>query len=180
MRAWLVVLLLTVGCGSAEAPSPVADPSQAALGEPAPAAVPATDRCPVCAMDPSKHPENAATIELDDGRTYHFCGTGCLLRTWLHPEVYLEVDRAHLKRAVVHEYFEGGELDAAAAVWVGGSDVVGPMGPALVPLASEEDAAVFRERHGGTHTFRLADLDDALWLEIKGKPAAPGIEAPTP
>jgi nitrous oxide reductase accessory protein NosL len=171
MRALVIAVILVLGCGRDEAPAPVEDEA-----EPVAEAVPDEHRCPVCAMDPSEHPKNAATIELTDGRVFHFCGTGCMLRTWLHPEVFLGVERDLLKKAVVQEYFEGRPLDAAAAVWVAGSDVVGPMGPALVPLASEEDAAVFRERHGGTHTFHTADLDDALWLEIKGKPAAP----PTP
>jgi len=132
------------------------------------------DRCPVCAMRPAEHPKNAAAIVLEDGATFYFCGCGCMTKSWLHPEVYLGVDKPHLARAVVQEYFEGKPVDALSAHWVAGSDVVGPMGPALVPLASEEDVAVFESRHGGRVRYRLGELDDARWKEITGKPAVPG------
>jgi hypothetical protein len=60
-------------------------------------------------------------------------------------------------------------MDAGAVVWVGGSDVIGPMGPGLVALADEGHLAAFRRRHGGKHVFRLGDLNDALWRAITGR-----------
>jgi len=131
------------------------------------------DRCPVCAMRPAEHAKHAAAIALEDGTTFYFCGTGCMTRSWLHPEVYLGVDKGRVARAVVQEYLDGKPVDALSAHWVAGSDVMGPMGPALVPLASEEDAATFESRHGGRHRYRLGELDDARWKEITGKPAVP-------
>lgn len=131
------------------------------------------DRCPVCAMKVKDHPKFACGIELKDGRTFYFCGTGCMIRSWLHPEVFLGEERSALARAVVQDYFEGRHLDALSVIWVAGSDVVGPMGPALVPVRDDQALAVFRERHGGTVTFRLADLDDEKWEAITGKKAAP-------
>jgi len=130
------------------------------------------DRCPVCAMRVKEHPKFASAIALDDGLTYYFCGTGCMMRTWLHPEVFLGADRKRLDRAVVPEYFTGKHVDAAAVVWVAGSDVVGPMGPAIVPLADDESAAKFKERHGGKTTFKLGDLTDEKWEQMTGKKAA--------
>jgi nitrous oxide reductase accessory protein NosL len=131
------------------------------------------DRCPVCAMRPAEHAKHAAAIVLDDETTFYFCGNGCMTRSWLHPDVYLGVDKGRLARAVVLEYLDGKPVDALAAHWVAGSDVTGPMGPALVPLASEEDVAVFESRHGGRHRYQLGELDDARWKEITGKPAVP-------
>jgi nitrous oxide reductase accessory protein NosL len=129
------------------------------------------DRCPVCAMKAAEHPKFSSAIELDDGRAFYFCGTGCLIRSWLHPEVHLGVDRSHLGRAVTRDYFKGEQIDAERAIWVAGSDVVGPMGPALVPLKTGRDAETFKERHGGEHTFRLAEMTDDRWREITGKPS---------
>ncbi len=131
----------------------------------------ADDRCPVCAMYPKKTSKFASGIALDDGRTFYTCGTGCLIRSWLHPEVYLGAGDAKVERAIVPDYFAGRPIDATKAHWVGGSDVVGPMGPALVPLASKGDADTFVERHGGKHRFQLSEVDDARWQEITGKPA---------
>ena len=128
-----------------------------------------TDRCPVCGMDVGLHRKFASAIELKDGVTYHFCGTGCMIKTWLHPEIFLGHDKAALKRAVAREYFEGLAVDALSASWVAGSDVVGPMGPALVPLKDDADLKTFTERHGAKTTFKLAELTDDAWKAITGK-----------
>jgi copper chaperone NosL len=131
------------------------------------------DRCPVCAMKVDAHPKFSSAIQLTDGTTFYFCGTGCMIRSWLHPEVYLQRPKARVSRTVVQEYFGGQHMDGLSVIWVAGSDVVGPMGPALVPLKDEADLAVFRKRHGGTAVFRLGDLDDQKWQAITGKKALP-------
>ena len=124
------------------------------------------DRCPVCAMRPARYPKSACAIQLTDGRTFYFCETGCMLRSWLHPDIHLGAAAGTLKRIVVREYFTGGYLDGHAAVWVAGSDVIGPMGPMIVPLYGEDHLAVFKRRHGGKTVFRLGDLNEALWRNI--------------
>lgn len=129
------------------------------------------DRCPVCAMEVAEHTKFASAIEVRDGRTFYFCGTGCLIRSWLHPEVFLGSAREELGRAVVKEYFAGEHVDALKAVFVAGSDVVGPMGKALVPLKNEADVETFMKRHKGKTTFRLSEMDDARWEKITGKRA---------
>ena len=129
------------------------------------------DRCPVCAMQVDRHRKFASAIQLQDATTYYFCGTGCMLRSWLHPEIFLGVDRRTLQLPVVREYFSGRETDARRVIWVAGSDIVGPMGPTLVPVKDEVQLKVFKQRHGAQTVFRMSDLDDALWLKIKGKKA---------
>jgi nitrous oxide reductase accessory protein NosL len=129
------------------------------------------DRCPVCGMKVDNHRKFASAIQLSDKTTYYFCGTGCMIRTWMHPEIFLGVDKADVRLPVVRVYFTGRELDARDVIWVAGSDVVGPMGPALVPLKDEDSLNVFMQRHGGKTTFRLEDMDDARWHAITGKKA---------
>jgi nitrous oxide reductase accessory protein NosL len=131
------------------------------------------DRCPVCAMHIVEHPKTAAALVLDNGATYYFCGNGCMIRTWLHPEVFLRVERARIARTVVQDYFTGAPIDAMDAYWIAGSDVVGPMGPALVPLKDEASVEAFKGRHGGRIEFRLREVDDARWEEITGRKAVP-------
>jgi nitrous oxide reductase accessory protein NosL len=131
------------------------------------------DRCPVCAMIVSKNPKFASAIQLTDGTTYYFCGTGCMIRSWLHPEAFLGRQASELRRPVVQEYFTGQALNALEVEWVAGSDVIGPMGPALVPLKDKTSVEAFRKRHGGKTTFRLEELDDARWEAITGKKALP-------
>jgi copper chaperone NosL len=152
-------------------------------GEPSPGSRPLTetgqmqispgDRCPVCAMVVDKYKKFASAIQLDDGTTFYFCGTGCMIRSWRHPEVFLARTAAELKKPVVRAYFTGEAMDGREVFWVAGSDIVGPMGPALVPLKSQKNVEVFRSRHGGKTVFRLEELTDDRWLAITGKPAVP-------
>jgi copper chaperone NosL len=127
------------------------------------------DRCPVCAMQVALYPKFACAMELVDGRKFSFCATGCMIRSWLHPEVYLGAEKADIQHVWVQDYFTGEKIDGFTAFWVAGSDVIGPMGPAFVPLKSESDVKAFKRRHGGKTVFHLTDLTDDKWKEITGK-----------
>lgn len=127
------------------------------------------DRCPVCAMRPNRYPKFSCAIQLKDGRTFYFCAAGCMIRSWMHPEVFLGVERSGLALPVVREYFTGRQMDGREVKWVAGSDVVGPMGPALVPVRGERECETFMQRHGGRAVFTLEGMDDERWLEITGK-----------
>ena len=129
------------------------------------------DRCPVCGMKVSKHAKFASAIQLKDQTTYYFCGTGCMIRTWMHPEIFVNHAKNELHLPVVQEYFTGQVIDARIVIWVAGSDVVGPMGPALVPVKDEAALQSFKGRHGGKTTFRLEEMNDEKWLQITGKHA---------
>ena len=131
------------------------------------------DRCPVCAMKVKDHSKFASAIQLKNGITYYFCGTGCMIRSWMHPEAFLGVQKDLMETPIVRDYFTGKEMDARHAIWVAGSDVVGPMGPALVPLRNKEDFEAFLRRHGGTTSFRLEDMTPDKWRAITGKRSTP-------
>ncbi len=130
----------------------------------------AADRCPVCAMRPAKYPRFAAAIQLQDMTTFYFCSPGCMLKAWLRPDIFLGTGAGDLKLPVSQEYFSGQPVDARTVFWVSGSDVVGPMGPALVPLQKDAHVDAFRRRHGGNHFFRLEDLNTDNWKALTGKP----------
>jgi nitrous oxide reductase accessory protein NosL len=127
------------------------------------------DRCPVCAMQVALYPKFACAMELVDGRKFSFCATGRMIRSWLNPEVYLGAEKADIQHVWVQDYFTGEKIDGSTAFWVAGSDVIGPMGPAFVPLKSESDVKAFKRRHGGKTVFHLTDLTDDKWNEITGK-----------
>ena len=103
---------------------------------------------------------------LADGRTFYFCGNGCLLRTWHATPAYLNAPREAIQRMVARDYFTGEPIDAFKSWWVAGSDVIGPMGPAIVALGSEQDVARFQARHGGKEVFQLDGMNDALWGRV--------------
>jgi nitrous oxide reductase accessory protein NosL len=129
------------------------------------------DRCPVCAMQVSKYPKFACAIELINGKTFYFCGSGCMIRTWMHPDIFLGTTKMELIRSVVQDYFTGDQVSGESVFWVAGSDVIGPMGPAIVPLRNEEDLEVFKKRHGAKAVFRLSEMTDEKWQQLTGKKA---------
>ena len=110
----------------------------------------AAARCDHCGMklDP-KSP--FATEMIDGAKTEHFDRSRCALTAWL----------AHGTRGTVRvqDYYDRKMRPASAAEFVVGSDVVGPMGPDLVPVDAPR-VAKFEKDHGGTHAFALADIDE--------------------
>ena len=131
------------------------------------------DRCPVCAMQVGQHKKFACAVQLMNGNTFYFCGSGCMIRSWMHPDIFLGAAKEELKRSVVQEYFSGEQVPGGSVYWVAGSDVIGPMGPALVPLKSEQDLDVFKKRHGAKAVFRLSEMTDAKWQQLTGKKSSP-------
>ena len=127
------------------------------------------DRCPVCAMPVAEHERFSAAIAVTGGSAFYFCTPGCMLRAWLMPERYLNRTRSRLVQPVVRDYFTGDFIDGRRALWVSGSDVIGPMGPALIALGSDADLPVFRKRHGAGRVFRLSALRVDNWEEMTGK-----------
>ncbi|MBR9985084.1 MAG: nitrous oxide reductase accessory protein NosL [Desulfosarcina sp.] len=149
---------LTAESGPAPALKSLAADGQMTLSE--------SDRCPVCAMFPARRPQTAAAMTLKSGETFYFCGNGCLLRTWLRPTVYLGKPQVEIDRLVVRDYFSGQPIDGRTATWVAGSDVVGPMGPAIIALGDAAQLAAFKNRHGGKTVFTFDQVDDTLWKTI--------------
>jgi nitrous oxide reductase accessory protein NosL len=61
-------------------------------------------------------------------------------------------------------------LDADTALFVVDSDVRGPMGLALVPAASQADAAVIVQRHGGK-VLRRSEVTLDVLRQLKQRSA---------
>lgn len=129
------------------------------------------DRCPVCAMWVARYKKFAAAIQVKDGRTFYFCSCGCMIRSWMHPEIFLATTPEALERTVVQDYFSGDQVDGRSVSWVVGSDVIGPMGPAVVPVSEARHLAVFKRRHGARAVFRLSELTDEKWQQMTGHQA---------
>ena len=60
------------------------------------------------------------------------------------------------------EYYGLTSIDAKAAYYVVGSDVLGPMGHEFVPLETEEDAADFLKEHKGVRILRFDEVSAEL------------------
>ena len=173
LLAGLLGLSIMQGSVLADDPNAGPHPGLKPLDESGAMNISSQDRCPVCAMQVSKHPKFACAVELANGKTFYFCGSGCMIRSWMHPEIFLGTTKAKLKRSVVQDYFTGKQVSGESVYWVAGSDVIGPMGPALVPLKDEQGLDAFKKRHGAKAVFRLSEMTDEKWQQLTGKKAAP-------
>lgn len=121
------------------------------------------DVCPVCGMFVEPYPLWVATIVFKDGRAVHFDGAKDFHKYLLDMGKYAPGrSRADIGAMGVTGYYATDRLDAGEALYVVGSDVLGPMGHELVPHASEADAREFLADHKGKRIVRAGDITMAL------------------
>jgi copper chaperone NosL len=116
-----------------------------------PAAPGKKDRCPVCGMFVAPYSDWMTTIVFQDGSQLFFDGCKDLFRYYF--DLPLEDGRQSRKRiATIHitEYYSTRLMKADEVFFVLGSDIYGPMGKELVPVAGKETAMTFLRDHQGT------------------------------
>ncbi len=127
----------------------------------------AKDLCPVCGMLVSKYPNWVATIAYKDGHAHHFDGAKDMFKMWFDPAKYVAGHkREHMAEIWVTDFYSLQRIDARKAWYVIGSDVLGPMGDELVPLASKEDAADFFKDHKGKRILDFGQVTLDLVLKV--------------
>ncbi|MDP2823119.1 MAG: nitrous oxide reductase accessory protein NosL [Sulfuritalea sp.] len=126
------------------------------------------DLCPVGGMLVSKFPNWVSTIVYRDGDAHHFDGAKDMFKFWHEPAKYVAGHKREDMAAIwVTDFYGLQLLDARKAVYVIGSDVLGPMGHEFVPLATADDAADFLKDHKGKRivTFEQVTRDLPLKLD---------------
>ncbi|MDT8421309.1 MAG: nitrous oxide reductase accessory protein NosL [Desulfuromonadales bacterium] len=116
------------------------------------------DRCPVCGMFVAPYPEWIATITRVDGSQSYFDGCKDLFR------YYFEQTTDERKRiAAIHvtEYYSTRLMRAEDLFFILGSDVLGPMGRELIPVAGKENAQTFLRDHRGSEILTFNQLNAA-------------------
>ena len=137
----------------------IASGSVAAAAEPRPPGP--DDRCAVCGMFVEKYKPWVATIVFADGAQVFFVGPKDLFRYLLDPEKFKVGDRT-ISEVYVTDYYRVRFIDAKAASFVVGSDVMGPMGGELVPLEQRDDAETFALDHNGKEILEFDDVTMAM------------------
>jgi nitrous oxide reductase accessory protein NosL len=89
-----------------------------------------------------------ATVVFEDGSQAFFDGPKDMFRFLLDPARYGR-EESSIAGVFVTDYYTTKLLDARETLFVVGSDVMGPMGPELVPTTTSEHAEAFRADHGG-------------------------------
>lgn len=115
------------------------------------------DRCAECGMRVAAAPPrwNAGATDAA-GTERRFDTPQCLLRWARGPA------GRGARAPWVREYYGQRRIDAEGAFFVQGSDVVGPMGPDLVPLATRAEAERFGAEHHGRRILRFREIDRSV------------------
>ena len=129
-----------------------------------------SETCPVCGMFVAKYPQWVATVLYKDGHAHHFDGAKDMFKLLLDmPKFAPKHSKDDIAAIVVSEYYDLVKVDARQALFVVGSDVLGPMGHELVPLASPDDAAEFMKDHQGKRVLKFDEVTPALLKELDAK-----------
>ena len=110
----------------------------------------AKDLCPVCGMLVSKYPNWVAVVTWKDGHAHFFDGSKDMFK-FLHdlPKFAPGHKKEEITGIFVTDFYNLERMDARKALFVTGSDVLGPMGHEFVPLANKADADDFLKDHKG-------------------------------
>lgn len=136
----ILILFLTLAAGPAFSAEP------AAPGE--------KDRCPVCGMFVAPYSDWIATIVFLDGSQLFFDGCKDLFRYYFDlPADQGQQSRKQIASIHVTEYYSTRMMKAEEVLFVLGSDVYGPMGKELIPVAGKETAMTFLRDHQGTEVL---------------------------
>jgi nitrous oxide reductase accessory protein NosL len=111
------------------------------------------DRCVQCGMRVDPSGRWTAGAKDADGSARTFDAPQCLFR-WLRGRA----GRGG-RDAWVRDYYAQRRISAEDAFFVAGSDVLGPMGPDLVPLATRAEADRFGAEHHGRRILRYDEID---------------------
>ena len=117
------------------------------------------DTCPVCGMFVARYPEWIATVVYKDGHAHHFDGAKDLFKYLLELARWAPGHRTEdITTIAVTDYYVVQRIDARAAWYVIGSDMLGPMGHELIPHATEAEAQEFLRDHKGVRVLRFGDV----------------------
>lgn len=150
-----VSIALTLLCLFAAAP--------VAAEEAAPPPPGKMEKCPVCGMFVAKYPDWVAVVTFEDGHHVYFDGAKDMFKYLFDVKKYDPSRSADAVRGIqVTEYYDMRLIPAKEAFFVVGSDVYGPMGRELIPLAAAEDAEAFSGDHNGKRTLRFDEVTPQL------------------
>jgi len=119
--------------------------------------------CAVCGMIIVDFPGTKAQIHYSNGRSDMFCSSLDMFMFYLQPDRPGNITSIYVQDMgkADWDHPEGHWIDAEAALYVYGGDIMGPMGDALVPFSDLKDAEAYLNDHGG-RIVRLNDITMAM------------------
>ena len=116
-------------------------------------------RCPICGMMVAPNMDWLGQIVPGDSDALFFDGAKDLFKFFLDPdrmrEAGVEADTAAI---FVTSYYDGEPIQARTALFVIGSDLLGPMGAELITHPTREAAEEFLRDHDGSAVLRFDEI----------------------
>lgn len=128
---------------------------------------PKGERCRKCGMLVDEAPRWIAGLTNPAGAEERFCCERCMFAYLRSPE------GAGAREAWITEYYTQQRMPVGEVLFVVGSDITGPMGKALVPIAGRAAAEQFMKDHYGSRILTADEITLALLREVAGKPSPP-------
>ncbi|MBI5188796.1 MAG: nitrous oxide reductase accessory protein NosL [Nitrospirae bacterium] len=117
------------------------------------------DKCPVCGMFVAKYPKWIAQIIFKDDTYAVFDGAKDMFKYYFNMNKYNPSKRGSDIFAIyVTEYYSTNLMEAERLFFVQGSNIYGPMGKELIPIATEKRAMEFLNDHHGKKILRFNEV----------------------
>jgi copper chaperone NosL len=117
-------------------------------------------RCAQCGMQLPRQSRWRAGLVSGSGEAMMFDAPKCMFR-WMNGG-----SGRKSRDAWVTEYYSQKRAAASSVYFVVGSDVIGPMGHDLVPVAGRERAEAFSREHHGRSVLRAAEVTSSVLARL--------------
>ena len=131
--------------------------------------VPKDEKCPVCGMFVYKYPRWVAVLDIninDQSKKLYFDGVKDLMKFYQAPQKWGKYAEVEFKGILVTDYYRQTALNGQKAVYVIGSDILGPMGHELIPFELESQAEVFLNDHGGSRIIKFNEITEQIIADL--------------
>lgn len=117
-------------------------------------------RCKHCGMKIDPASQWRTELVADDGKVTSFDAPRCALQSW-------RSGATPAKSVRVQEYYDRQTRDGADLRFIVGGDVIGPMGPDLVPVDPAR-ASKFIQDHAADHALKLDEVTTQVLAGVTG------------
>ena len=137
-----------------------------ALAEPVDPVSP-DQRCAVCGMMVAKYNPWITQLHAAGEAVVMFDGVKDLMAYYFNQAAYNGKGDVATAEIWVKDYYTLDYLDGRKAIYVVGSDVMGPMGEELVPFGSRKAAENFSEDHQGKQLLLFDEIKGEMIMSMK-------------
>ncbi len=118
----------------------------------------ADEKCKVCGMFVAKYQPWIAQIQYSTDHVAMFDGVKDMMAYYFEPEKFGGQKGVEATSIYVKDYYTQEWIDGKKAIYVTGSDVMGPMGHELIPFDSKVAAESFMKDHKGKMMFLFEEI----------------------